>query len=397
MKKTVKKIVIVLVLVIVALVGTIGFTWKDEIASVASFHKIRERNASHGDANVYEMTMAGDYYIDKFVEQGGVSSDAELIDFVIGNITKGVVDISMPTPQIGCSSFTASTAAGDALFARNYDMHTTHAAIVHTSASGDRHATVSTVDLGLLGMDAESEVDGLKDRLTCLAAVYAPLDGMNDAGVSCGVYMTYQGPEGEVTATNQDTDKPDMTTTTFLRLVLDYADDLDEAVEIAQSYDMHDSAGTSYHYMVADASGRSAIFEWVAADDDTDTDGSARELRVTYNDDDAAFGEVEAAGGLPVGHELRARAQLLRLRRCQERPRPLQRTLHAPVRDRRHRGRRVCGYGCARRPWGRRSWNNDDANTITVHSVVYNLTDRVMYWVPNENFDDASAWITYKL
>lgn len=141
MKKTVKKIVIVLVLVIVALVGTIGFTWKDEIASVASFHKIRERNASHGDANVYEMTMAGDYYIDKFVEQGGVSSDAELIDFVIGNITKGVVDISMPTPQIGCSSFTASTAAGDALFARNYDMHTTHAAIVHTSASGDRHAT----------------------------------------------------------------------------------------------------------------------------------------------------------------------------------------------------------------------------------------------------------------
>ena len=48
-------------LVIVALVGTIGFTWKDEIASVASFHKIRERNASHGDANVYEMTMAGDY------------------------------------------------------------------------------------------------------------------------------------------------------------------------------------------------------------------------------------------------------------------------------------------------------------------------------------------------
>lgn len=233
MSKTVKRIVIVLVLVIVALVGTIGFTWKDEIASVASFHKIRERNASHGDANVYEMTMAGDYYIDKFVEQGGVSSDAELIDFVTGNITKGVVDISMPTPQIGCSSFTASTAAGDALFARNYDMHTTHTAIVHTSASGDRHATVSTVDLGLLGMDAESEVDGLMDRLTCLAAAYAPLDGMNDAGVSCGVYMTYQGPEGEVTATNQDTDKPDMTTTTFLRLVLDYADDLDEAVEIA--------------------------------------------------------------------------------------------------------------------------------------------------------------------
>lgn len=356
MKKTVKKIVIVLVLVIVALVGTIGFTWKDEIASVASFHKIRERNASHGDANVYEMTMAGDYYIDKFVEQGGVSSDAELIDFVIGNITKGVVDISMPTPQIGCSSFTASTAAGDALFARNYDMHTTHAAIVHTSASGDRHATVSTVDLGLLGMDAESEV----------------------------------------TATNQDTDKPDMTTTTFLRLVLDYADDLDEAVEIAQSYDMHDSAGTSYHYMVADASGRSAIFEWVAADDDTDTDGSARELRVTYNDDDAAFGEVEAAADYQWVTNFVLEPNYYAsddAKKGLDRYNELYTRLSATdgiVADESAAMDVLAAVG-------RRSWNNDDANTITVHSVVYNLTDRVMYWVPNENFDDASAWITYKL
>ena len=396
MKKTVKKIVIVLVLVIVALVGTIGFTWKDEIASVASFHKIRERNASHGDANVYEMTMAGDYYIDKFVEQGGVSSDAELIDFVIGNITKGVVDISMPTPQIGCSSFTASTAAGDALFARNYDMHTTHAAIVHTSASGDRHATVSTVDLGLLGMDAESEVDGLKDRLTCLAAVYAPLDGMNDAGVSCGVYMTYQGPEGEVTATNQDTDKPDMTTTTFLRLVLDYADDLDEAVEIAQSYDMHDSAGTSYHYMVADASGRSAIFEWVAADDDTDTDGSARELRVTYNDDDAAFGEVEAAADYQWVTNFVLEPNYYAsddAKKGLDRYNELYTRLSATAGVVADESAAMDVLAAV----GRRSWNNDDTNTITVHSVVYNLTDRVMYWVPNENFDDASAWITYKL
>ena len=49
-----------------------------------------------------------------------------------------------------------------------------------------------------------------------------------------------------------------MTTLVLIRLVLDYVDDLDEAVEIAKAYDMHDSAGTSYYYMAADASGRSA-------------------------------------------------------------------------------------------------------------------------------------------
>ena len=41
------------------------------------------------------------------------------------------------------------------------------------------------------------------------------------------------------------------TATTLLRLILDYADSVEEAVEIASAYDLHDSANTSYHYMVA--------------------------------------------------------------------------------------------------------------------------------------------------
>ena len=45
---------------------------------------------------------------------------------------------------------------------------------------------------------------------------------------------------------------------------------------------MHDSAGTSYYYMAADASGRSAILEWANGTDDTDLDGSARQLVIAY-------------------------------------------------------------------------------------------------------------------
>ncbi len=40
---------------------------------------------------------------------------------------------------------------------------------------------------------------------------------------------------------------------------------------------------------------------------------------------------------------------------------------------------------------GRRSWNNDDSNSCTVHSVVYNLTDKTMMWIPNENYNDPDA------
>jgi hypothetical protein len=46
---------------------------------------------------------------------------------------------------------------------------------------------------------------------------------------------------------------------------------------------------------------------------------------------------------------------------------------------------------------GRRSWNNDDGNGCTVHSVVYNLTDRSMLWVSNENFDDPTAIFEVKV
>lgn len=78
------------------------------------------------------------------------------------------------------------------------------------------------MDLQFLGLDVDQDVTGLMDKITCLAAPYIPFDGMNEAGVSCGIYMTYQGPDASV-ATAQDTEKPDITSTTLLRLILDYA------------------------------------------------------------------------------------------------------------------------------------------------------------------------------
>lgn len=46
---------------------------------------------------------------------------------------------------------------------------------------------------------------------------------------------------------------------------------------------------------------------------------------------------------------------------------------------------------------GRRSWDNDDDNGCTVHSVVYNLSDKTALWVPNENFDDPTAVFQFSL
>ena len=389
-KKVVAGIAIALAAVIVIAVVAVGLMWKDEIGSLMSIKEVRARNDAHKDGAVYTMHVKGGFYLDDFVAQGGVASDAELISFVTGKLTKGLLDVGFDAPDIGCSSFTAQTEDGDALFARNYDFDKTNTCIVFTEANEGRHASVSTVDLQFLGIDSDTGLNGLMDKVTCLVSTYAPLDGVNDAGVACGIYMTYQG--ADTVATDQNTDKPDFTSTTLLRLILDYADDLDEAVEIASAYDLHDSANTSYHYMVADASGRSAILEWVGDTDATDNDGAQRQLTVTYSDDDAHIGEAEAASDrqwitnfiIQPGYYDDSPADE---KKGYDRYERIGQELSAV-------GGVVADEQAAMDILaivGRRTWNNDDGNGCTVHSAVYNLTDRSVLWVTNENYDDPTA------
>ena len=389
-KKVVAGIAIALAAVIVIAVAAVGLMWKDEIGSLMSIKEVRARNDAHKDGAVYTMHVKGGFYLDDFVAQGGVASDAELISFVTGKLTKGLLDVGFDAPDIGCSSFTAQTEDGDALFARNYDFDKTNTCIVFTEANEGRHASVSTVDLQFLGIDSDTGLNGLMDKVTCLVSTYAPLDGVNDAGVACGIYMTYQG--ADTVATDQNTDKPDFTSTTLLRLILDYADDLDEAVEIASAYDLHDSANTSYHYMVADASGRSAILEWVGDTDATDNDGAQRQLTVTYSDDDAHIGEAEAASDrqwitnfiIQPGYYDDSPADE---KKGYDRYERIGQELSAV-------GGVVADEQAAMDILaivGRRTWDNDDGNGCTVHSAVYNLTDRTVLWVTNENYDDPTA------
>ena len=384
----------VIVILVCALTVTVSCVWGNEIATAVSMKQVRVRNDAHEDGSVYTMTVKGGFYFDEFIEQGGVESDSELISFITDHITKGLIDMGLTTSDIACSAFTAQTRDGDRVFGRNYDFSKTNTCIVYTDAGNGRHATVSTVDLQFLGIDGEKDVEGLMDRVTCLAAPFAPLDGMNDAGVSCGIFMSYQGEE--TVPTDVKTDKPDITSTTMLRLILDYADNVEEAVELVEKYDLHDSADTSFHYMVADATGKSAILEWTNGTDLTDNDGSKRTLKVIYNDDDAHIGEREGNADyqwitnfiLQPGY-YESDDQKPGVDRYDHIYEQLSAT-NGVVKD-------MDAAMDILASVGRRGWNNDDSNSITVHSVVYNLTDKTAIWIPNEHYDDPSARIEIKL
>ena len=392
LSKLLRRIACALAALVIALAVAVFALWHNELATLASFQKLSDRDEAHRDGAVYQINFSGDYFFDEFLSQGGASNDAELISFITRSITKGIIPMHIKTSSIACSAFTADTQSGDRVFGRNYDFSATNTAIVYTDPGEGRHASYSTIDLSFLGLDADKDVETIGQKFLTLAAPYVPLDGINDAGVACGIFMSYQG-EGKGTPTDTQTDRPDITSTTLLRLILDYADSVEDAVALAQQYDLHDSASSCFHYMVADSTGRSAILEWVGTDADHDVDGAQRQLNVLWNDTDAlsdsADWQVVTNFIKTPGYYDGTSAEMKGLDRYEHLAAALRET-DGIVADKDAAMDLLASVG-------RRTWNNDDSNSNTVHSVVYDLTDKSVLWVGNEHYGEEAYTFEFQL
>ena len=392
LSKLLRRIACALAALVIALAVAVFALWHNELTTLASFQKLSDRDEAQRDGAVYQINFSGDYFFDEFLSQGGASNDAELISFVTRSITKGIIPMHIKTSSIACSAFTADTQSGDRVFGRNYDFSATNTAIVYTDPGEGRHASYSTIDLSFLGLDADKDVETIGQKFLTLAAPYVPLDGINDAGVACGIFMSYQG-EGKGTPTDTQTDKPDITSTTLLRLILDYADSVEDAVALAQQYDLHDSASSCFHYMVADSTGRSAILEWVGTDADHDADGAQRQLNVLWNDTDAlsdsADWQVVTNFIKTPGYYDGTTAERKGLDRYEHLTAALRET-DGIVAD------KDAAMGLLASV-GRRTWDNDDSNSNTVHSVVYDLTDKSVLWVGNEHYGEEAYTFEFQL
>ena len=108
------------------------------------------------------------------------------------------------------------------------------------------------------GYSLEKLPTSIGAKLSCLAAIYAPVDGMNEKGLCTSIMALPRQ------ASQQDTEKHDVGTTILMRLWLDRCASVSEALELLETVDVrHDAAvGSGYHYMVADASGDCAVVEF---------------------------------------------------------------------------------------------------------------------------------------
>lgn len=236
------------VLVLLIVITAVILFWR-VIRTAASVERLED--------GLYSMEYQGDYHFNSFLEAGGASSNLAVADYVIQDIAYGLFDLHLEGYGFGCSTISVSDGTGGNLFGRNFDWGYCTSMIVQT-APPDGYASISTVNMDFLDIGLDSFSEDMRIHILSAAAPYAPMDGMNKKGLCVAVLMIEDRP-----AFSQDTGKPDLTTTTAVRLLLDRAASVDEAVELLSQYDLHASAGMTVHFAMADAMGRSVAVEYI--------------------------------------------------------------------------------------------------------------------------------------
>ena len=199
----------------------------------------------------------GDYAFDMFLEQGGADSDQAVLQFLNNTLFHGNSGLRMGGDAFGCSTISVKNAKVGYFFGRNFDWQACDAMVV-TAYPKEGYASISTVNLDFIRQGAGYAADMLTDEMLTVAALYAPLDGMKEKGLCVSVNMIQDGA-----AINQDTGKPDITTTTAIRLMLDKASDVEEALNLLRSYDLHASMNYMIHFAIADSKGGSVAVEYI--------------------------------------------------------------------------------------------------------------------------------------
>ena len=258
--RAMKKAIIWIVGILAAICLAVACIWGGEIATVSSVRCV------DGNKYLYSMQYKAPYDLDDLVSKD-IESNAKLLDYVIGRIGKGI-PIKMKSAQvagedgematINCTSFQAAKAEGQGFwYGRNYD-YFKNPTMVTVSHPKKGYASIAVSDMSHFGYSLDKLPEGFAASLSCLASIYAPVDGINEKGLCTSIMALPKQ------AACQESGKHKVGTTIIMRLWLDRCATVAEALELLESVDVrHDAAvGSGYHYMVADASGDCAVVEF---------------------------------------------------------------------------------------------------------------------------------------
>lgn len=215
--------------------ATEGSAAADRARTLASLRRI-------DDWPLYEMHYYGDYGFDGFLEQG-IQAGYRPQSYAVGVAEKWA-----------CTCVATLNEERDLIFGRNFDWYV-HPALILFTNPPTAYASVSMVDISYLGYDQEHPAEDEREGL--LDVPYFPFDGMNEYGLAVGIMAVPHAEGGD------DPDKVTIGSLHVVRLLLDYAKDVDEAVSLLDNYNVDFGGGPPVHYLIADPAGHSVVAEFI--------------------------------------------------------------------------------------------------------------------------------------
>ena len=211
------------------------------------------------DDGLYYMEYRGDDGFDELMAKGGFEKADDMVGYIIEFLSKGHYKTELDTSKepYGCSALTVSTPDGDVLMGRNFDFPSAIGVIMHCIPDKG-YETITTFNVEFYNFGEDYKPEGFKNQYMALTGLFVALDGINEKGLAIADLMA-----GDTIQTHQRTSKPDLTTTAAIPYMLKNAANVDEALKLLESIDMHSDIGSAHHYAVADVSGRSVVVEYV--------------------------------------------------------------------------------------------------------------------------------------
>lgn len=223
------------------------------------------------DDGVYLMTYKLDYKLDNYLKTGSKNIN-QLYDFIDKTTAIPFTNndsTATYAPEVRntesyyeyeeCSAFSTFDNKGNSIFARNLDLDGDHPVLALYTSPSHGYDSISIVELTTLGLSNDNEkllanLRQYQERSPLLRAPYMPRDGMNEKGL---VVATLNVPSEKII---YDKSKPVLGRWQVLRMLLDKAATVEEALALMKDYNCFDG---SVHFLIADAWGNSAVVEYL--------------------------------------------------------------------------------------------------------------------------------------
>ena len=211
------------------------------------------------DDRLYYMEYKGDDGFDGLMAKGGFEKADDMVGYIIEFLSKGHYKPEVETSKesYGCSALTVKTPDGSVMMGRNFDFPSAIGLIMHCIPDKG-YETITTFNVEFYNFGEDFKPEGFKNQYMCLSGLFVALDGINEKGLAIADLMA-----GDSIETHQRTSKPDLTTTAAISYMLKNAANVDEALKLLESIDMHSDIGAAHHYAMTDVSGRSVVVEYV--------------------------------------------------------------------------------------------------------------------------------------